>query len=261
MTTISILMCALDSRPQTMRKCIISQLDNAESKFEYGILSYTTNEIEYIIYSDNGHLTSGHKRQILLEKSKGKYVCFVDDDDTVQDNYISSLLGGCASNADVVSFNLNFFREGQNTETWRFGLHPNIRKLGLMCVNHLCAWKRELATKVAWSPVLGYADDRLWYEPLYHSGIVKTLYYVNASLYNYLYSEAVSRNQSKRALLRSRMYFGKGLRCFLTKQDDILIESRCQTSSSNREILVRDKYNQLFRINPLEHRYYHTVKP
>lgn len=52
----------------------------------------------------DGGLSIGHKRQGLLENSTGKYVCFLDDDETIAPNYVESLVRLCRQNADVVTF-------------------------------------------------------------------------------------------------------------------------------------------------------------
>jgi glycosyltransferase involved in cell wall biosynthesis len=48
--------------------------------------------VEIIVEGDAGEMTVGKKRNILLEKASGDYVCFVDDDDMVPDYYVSHIL-------------------------------------------------------------------------------------------------------------------------------------------------------------------------
>ena len=179
---------------------------------------------EFIRFIDNGQHTSGQKRNILTQAARGEYICFVDDDDMVADNYVDWLIEGCQSKADVVSFNLRMMHDGEHKDTWKFGIYPNNRRAGIMCVNHLCAWKKELATRCMWDPLLGYADDRLWFEALYAAWIPKTNYHINDELYIYEFHQNVTANQTKARIDYTRRYINKGLRVFI-KQDQILIET------------------------------------
>ena len=43
--------------------------------------------VEILVEIDNGEMSIGNKRQLLLDKSQGKYVCYVDDDDMVVQNF------------------------------------------------------------------------------------------------------------------------------------------------------------------------------
>lgn len=54
-------------------------------------------------YLDGG-LSIGHKRQALLDRSKGKYVCFLDDDESIAPNYAETLVRLCVQNKDVCTF-------------------------------------------------------------------------------------------------------------------------------------------------------------
>jgi glycosyltransferase involved in cell wall biosynthesis len=46
----------------------------------------------------------GLKRNNLVQRAKGQYVCFVDDDDAIAPNYIESLVRLCMQGADIVTF-------------------------------------------------------------------------------------------------------------------------------------------------------------
>lgn len=51
-----------------------------------------------------GGLSIGGKRNLLLQRSSGKYVCFLDDDDEPTPNYIEQLVRMCQANTDIVTF-------------------------------------------------------------------------------------------------------------------------------------------------------------
>jgi hypothetical protein len=51
-----------------------------------------------------GGLSIGKKREALVMRAQGKYLCFVDDDDLVSGNYLETLLRLCQNDADVITF-------------------------------------------------------------------------------------------------------------------------------------------------------------
>jgi len=223
--------------------------------------------VEILVCLDDGKRTSGDKRNELMRRTTGEYVCFVDDDDWVSPNYVSSLASGCKSGADVVSFSLKFTNPGRKDEYWRFGLHENYRDLGLMCVNHLCAWKRSLAEKVAWSPDLGYRDDHLWFQPLFASGLVRTCYQIDDVLYHYQYDSNVSVNQKNDLIVFSQRHFGSGVSCFMDGEGRIFVQVPRSSILYPKKvvpsdlIVVRDQNLEVSVRNKRSLRFYHKVHP
>lgn len=245
---LSLLMCGLESRPwQLVRDAICAQCEPVSS------------HVEFLTEIDDGTETSGVKRQRLMDSATGRYVAFLDDDDEYDPNYVRSLLRGCASAADVVTFCLDMLKDGRGIEKWQFGLHPNNRRSGLMCANHLCAWRSDIARQVAWCPELGYADDHLWFQPLYHAGLLATQWHVQRVLYHYIYTSRGTANQTAERIRKSREYVGTGLRCFRTQADQLLVEVGGQRNRGSLKTLVRNCRNEVSEIDVREHQHYHTI--
>lgn len=59
-----------------------------------------------LFYSDIASVS--HARNIALEKSESLYICFLDDDDILSNNYLSSLVAGIQPDSIVVSNTYNF---------------------------------------------------------------------------------------------------------------------------------------------------------
>lgn len=91
-----------------LKKCIDSLLnqnfdnyeiiiinDNSPDDSEGIILSYNNPKIIYIKNSENKGI--GYNRNLGIEKSKGKYICFIDSDDYVSNNFLSELYLACES--------------------------------------------------------------------------------------------------------------------------------------------------------------------
>src|SRR5210317_1001189 len=95
-----------------MRSPVYSRLKNKDTAIKLSILiptlysrlrsiSNLLEELNYQIQSapvqvlwigDNKSISIGEKRNQLLDNAKGEWVCFVDDDDMVSNNYVSTLL-------------------------------------------------------------------------------------------------------------------------------------------------------------------------
>lgn len=250
--TLSILVCALKERDSSR----LSQEFLSQAERFPGL-------VEILVESDDGQLSSGIKRQRLLEQARGEYVCYFDDDDWPAEDYLQQILEGCFQCVDVVTFNLMMtFRKGgrriKNSETWRFGLHQNNRRLGKMSANHLCAWKRDIARRVAWCPVLGYADDQVWYQPLVAGRFAQREHHIDKILYHYRYDPGVTSNQKRNRIAFAKKYVGEGLRCFLV-EGEILIETGPPHPGAD-VIQVRDSRNVVGQLRPTECECFHIIK-
>lgn len=51
-----------------------------------------------------GGLSIGKKRNDLVQRAEGKYLCFLDDDEDIAPNYVETLLRLCQYDADIVTF-------------------------------------------------------------------------------------------------------------------------------------------------------------
>lgn len=52
----------------------------------------------------DGGLSIGGKRDLLLQRASGKYLCFLDDDDDITPNYIETLVRLCNEGQDIITF-------------------------------------------------------------------------------------------------------------------------------------------------------------
>lgn len=65
-------------------------------------------EIEVIVNSErkflDGGLSIGKKREALVQAASGKYLCFLDDDESISPDYIETLMRLCLQGNDVCTF-------------------------------------------------------------------------------------------------------------------------------------------------------------
>ena len=62
---------------------------------------------------DNGELTLGAKRNILVDRANGKYHCFVDDDDIISPNYLRTFIPMIEYDYDCASFLGAYYNKGK----------------------------------------------------------------------------------------------------------------------------------------------------
>jgi hypothetical protein len=252
---LSILMPALRSRRQ-MRQGLEASLVRQSREFD---------DVELLIEEDDGHAPSGEKRNRLVQRSRGAYFAFVDDDDWISAGYVHHLRAGCLTGADLVSFRVRRTDPRKPTRLHVFSIHHQDKqrladgKLGMMA-NHLCAWRREVGGAVSFPPNLGYNDDVFWYKPLLASGLVKKETHVPHVLYTYRFDPAVTANERwavKRATYR---WAGRGIECF-RRGDEVLIAARSIDRIGGRKrIPVRDRWGRLHVVPRSELQRYFVCK-
>ena len=175
--------------------------------------------VECLVACDSYRWSSGQKRNWLTESSRGEYIAFVDDDDRVPAGYVESLLTAIETGTpDVVTFDLNMRRRGwpDARQSFRANIQDKGAKDGetvVMAANHLCAWRREIATRVRWDPALGYGDDQLWYKPLALAGTY-TEAHIAKVLYEYRFSDTMTANQRADRIAFAKKRYGDGVEVF-----------------------------------------------
>lgn len=231
---LSVLVPCLSSRPFRL---VIDELQRQRDA-----LGERASLVELLWLVDDGELPSGEKRNRLTRASTGRYVAFVDDDDRVSADYLSTLAGECETGGvNIIAFDMEFTRIDRPgyRETWKLGLYMNDRPRGRMTVNQMCAWQRSVALSWCWPPNLGYADDHLWFEPLFRSRTDWTCRYLDRTLYHYLFDPTVTSNQRRERMEYTRRYVGPtGLRCWKI-DGEIVMEDGSQPRAT--EVLVRER--------------------
>lgn len=146
--------------------------------------------VEIIHYCDNRELNVGHKRQKMLERSRGEYVCAIDDDDWVPDYYMSKIMEGIEKDVDCIGFLVRLFG---------YGLHPILCSISnrwdgwnedeggfkfTRCPNHLAVIKRKHALQIGF-PNKKTGEDADFSMALKKSGLIKTEHFINEVMYDY----------------------------------------------------------------------------
>ena len=153
-------------------------------------------EVGLAIFPDKGQLHIGKKRNILIEKSEAEYVCFLDDDDWIDENYVYIQHWGCTKGNDCVELRGIYTTNGFNPRPFIHSLKYDkyFGKGGTYFrpPNHLNAIKRELILPFKF-PEISFGEDTDWAMRVCHAQILKSETEVKKPIYHYLYVSKPNR--------------------------------------------------------------------
>jgi len=153
-----------------------------------------TFEIEILVDKRAREITTGEKRNDLLQKSAGKYTVFVDDDDEVPPYYIQEILIAIEQEPDVITFNGFMTTDSFNRIDWEIRVgHPyqavqrNGKEFYVRFPNHLSPMKREHAIKIPF-PHITLGEDYAWANKLNDLGLWKKEVIIDKHMYHYKFT-------------------------------------------------------------------------
>jgi hypothetical protein len=94
-------------------------------------------KVEVIVYIDDFEKSVGEKRNIMIEKSKGKYIVIIDDDDWISDNYCLEVSNACEKyDVGQIITNLRYFHNQKNKFV-NFNISKDFKKYELVFLKYL----------------------------------------------------------------------------------------------------------------------------
>lgn len=178
---LSILVCSIADRMKDFS--VIEDLCEQAARFD---------DVEVLYLGDNRRMSTGAKRNRLVGVASGEYVCFVDDDDTVADDYVCSIREATDLGADVICLSGSCWRDGVESGSFDCSLahaaashsyHDN-RNYFLRMPNHLCATKRGLVAATEFKDV-SFGEDSDFAKRL--RPLLETETKIDSHLYHYHY--------------------------------------------------------------------------
>lgn len=155
-------------------------------------------KIEILVNKDNKEKKVGQKRNEILLSASGKYVCFIDDDDMVSNNYFYTILPELEKDVDCVGFYGNYYIQEKLVMQFSHANKNggNFRKNGIQYrpVNHLNPVKTDIARQIMF-PEINYTEDSSYSGDLFKSGLIKTESNIDQVLYHYLYDPQTTETQ------------------------------------------------------------------
>lgn len=195
---LSILICSLDSRAQ-MLAALLADLDR---QIEAADLK---DKVEVLTEVDGGTVSIGAKRNMLIARAQGKYVCFVDDDDMVSERYVALLAKACAEGKDCVGFNGRILVGSANKKVWmdwtisvRYKAWSQDKHRYYRSPNHLSPVLRDIAIKFPF-PDKSNGEDADYSWRMASAGVLGTEAFVEECLYTYCPSGEWAQRQARDA--------------------------------------------------------------
>ncbi len=169
--------------------CTVAKRAALFSRVYIQIAKQLTDEVECLVHCDTNVLKTGSKRNLLIERARGKYVVFIDDDDHISKHYIKNILSAARQDPDAIGitgiythdyhFKQRFVSSNQAKYLSMIGPKFAVRKLG-----HITPVRREFA-KQAIFPDIYHGEDYFYSSAL--EPLIKTEIMAEGSLYWYDY--------------------------------------------------------------------------
>lgn len=181
---LSILMCTIPKRIDlfnALSQRIMNQIQN---------LPENSGQVEFL-YDNDVEISTGTKRNRLLEKANGLFVVFVDDDDDISDDYVSSIVNVINLDTDVDCIGIQgiITTNGREQMQWYIGLEYGSwyerENIYYRTPNHISPIKRELALFVNGFPEISFKED--WEFSMKILPHLKTQNKVQHNIYHYKY--------------------------------------------------------------------------
>ena len=158
-----------EAGPIWLSICIVS-LPSRKAQLSK-LVSYLYDQIEMngghfnaeIVIDDRAEPTIGEKRNALLDRAKGLYVAFVDDDDWVAHDYVERIVRALMlEKPDCVALRGVMTTSGVSPEVFDHSIRHHewatVDGVHLRSPNHLNPIRRELAMQVGFKPI-SHAED------------------------------------------------------------------------------------------------------
>jgi glycosyltransferase involved in cell wall biosynthesis len=176
---VSILIATLNSR-QNLVNPLLARLWG-----QIGLLP-----VEIICFADGGQLTLGEKRNKMISDAKGDYICCLDDDDGISDEYIRSIMTAATSGCDCASLVGRHYIDGIFQKPFYHSIDYDSwwedKTAYYRCPNHLNLIKREHVVDIKFRGrdyVRGM--DAEWSMAIQCSGRLKNEFKIDRILYHY----------------------------------------------------------------------------
>jgi hypothetical protein len=156
--------------------------------------------VQILSFCDTKEISVGEKRNILLNKSCGREVCFIDDDDVISNDYLTKIITGINSNADVVTFCGDYVENTLRTPFSISMVHRgnfNEPNIFYRLPNHLCPVKREIALNCLFTNK-NFGEDSDYAERINQH--IKNEFHIQDKLYFYMYNSNTSQTKPDNTL-------------------------------------------------------------
>lgn len=192
MIKLSILIPTTHTRRNTFLNKVLDQVYSQYDDLPY----HKQQQVEILLLQDNKTIMLGSKRNQLVRMAQGDYVVFLDDDDRISPDYISTLLEATSVGSDVITFKASVSLNGEQPKecvyTSSIQQDYNTDDAYYRLPNHICAFKRLIAIQYPFSDIL-YGEDSDFSRRAKNR--IESEYYIDRVLYYYDYNQSTTETQ------------------------------------------------------------------
>jgi hypothetical protein len=150
--------------------------------------------VEFLYEQDNKQISVGAKRQKLLNRSKGHYIVFFDDDDFPEPYYVSEIIQALETRPDCLGYLIKMTTNGEREQVCCHSLRYPEWKTNIdgydyvRNITHFNVCLREIAIAI------GFPDKRFGEDQVYSNGVTalcQTEVFIDKFMFHYRYSSRV----------------------------------------------------------------------
>jgi glycosyltransferase involved in cell wall biosynthesis len=182
---LSILIPTLPERIEKFNKLFFDINFQLEKQNAFGI-------VEILIDEAPKGKSIGQKRNELLQKATGEYICFIDDDDKISDEYLRLVLKALKSKPDCLSLRGVITFDGHEPKLFEHSIKYSEYRTTANVItyerypNHLNVIKSSIAKQFTF-PEINFGEDTDWATQINKSGLLKKEVYIEEIIYYYKY--------------------------------------------------------------------------
>ena len=167
--------------------CTLPERDFKRKRLTDSLDKQLRSGVGYKLHDAGRSMTTGQKRNQLIEQTQSTYFSFIDDDDLVSDEYVSSIMEAILKNPDVITFNGYMTTNGMKRQDFTIKLGSRYEERNghfYRFPNHLCVFKRDKVNMIKF-PELWSGEDYQWAKQVHDRRILKTEVHIEKDLYWY----------------------------------------------------------------------------
>jgi hypothetical protein len=155
---------------------------------------------EILWESDNGELTLGQKRNVLMDRCSGKYHCFIDDDDVLAPDYLKTFVPMITSGVDYdcASFVGAHYQRGVFNKLFHHSMDyrewDETPERYIRTVSPMNLIKTDIVRQVRYKDIRN-TEDHEFSKRLMASGLLKTEFRINPNYPVYHYIDGVKQDR------------------------------------------------------------------
>lgn len=184
MNRLAILICHLPERHDKLRR-LRNVLDPQIERYKDRVFCKVND-------AGRGVMSTGRKRNQLIEETESEYLCFCDDDDMIPAYYIDEIVKAMDQNPDVITFNGWIETNGANRRTFTIRLGSEYYENAKDPLffyhrfpNHLAVMKRSCVHDIKF-PDITKMEDFQWASQILKKNRLKSEVHIPMDMYYYM---------------------------------------------------------------------------